>query len=57
MRDRNLKANLVFNGLEAPKDVSDLSPVSTFEFLGINDIIKLEKTRAGSSHYLMKLVK
>jgi hypothetical protein len=43
MRDRNLKANLVFNDLEAPKDVSDLSPVSKFEFLGINDIIKLEK--------------
>jgi aldose sugar dehydrogenase len=43
MRDPNLNAKLVFNGLESPKDVSDLSPVSKFEFLGINDIIILEK--------------
>ena len=43
MRDHNLKANLVFNGLEAPKDVSDLSQVSKFEFLGLNDTIILEK--------------
>jgi aldose sugar dehydrogenase len=38
-----LRANLVFTGFAAPSDVSDLSPVTTFEFLGPDDIIILEK--------------
>lgn len=32
MRDPALNAKLVINGIESPMDVSDLSPVSKFEF-------------------------
>jgi parallel beta-helix repeat protein len=38
-----LKAEIVFRGLESNSDLSDLSPVTSFAFLGPNDIIVLEK--------------
>jgi hypothetical protein len=49
MRDPNLKAKLVFNGLESPKDVSDLSPVTTFKFLSLHSMIILEKIQVRCS--------
>jgi parallel beta-helix repeat protein len=38
-----LKANLIFTGFAAPEDPSDLSPVTTFDFIGPNDMLILEK--------------
>ena len=38
-----LKANLIFAGFAAPSDPSDLSPLTTFDFIGPGDIIVLEK--------------
>jgi aldose sugar dehydrogenase len=43
MKNPSFQANLIFTGFSAPDDPSDLSPVTTFEFIGPNDIIILEK--------------
>ena len=47
-----LRANLVFTGFAAPSDASDLSPITTFEFIGPDDIIILEKNTGKVSRIL-----